>query len=203
MTADGARPLLAAVALTRRQLLAVVVAASALLTVVQACGPQVSTPPEPPRPRPAAPLASAPLGPEQDPDVLGAEASRFGDSPPLASAGAKPPRFDDWLGAGDGVGEGSKAILATLRASAPRVKECPVKNGYPTARCQCTIVCSLSFPPPKGRTLVRLPFVETDGLAFSIEVDGSVVWCEYRSGPGLRYPCSSLRQGAPKAAVAP
>lgn len=69
--------------------------------------------------------------------------------------------------------------LATLR---PAMARCGQRHEGLTpgfAGCACEVLCRARFPTEEGTTTIRFPFVEVDGLVFTIEPAGRVSSCAY------------------------
>ncbi|MEZ4336824.1 MAG: hypothetical protein R3B82_09375 [Sandaracinaceae bacterium] len=69
--------------------------------------------------------------------------------------------------------------LATLR---PAMIRCGQRHEGLTpgfAECACAVLCRARFPAEESTTTIRYPFVDVDGLAFTIEPAGRVSSCAY------------------------
>lgn len=70
--------------------------------------------------------------------------------------------------------------LATLR---PALTRCGARAEGALSpafgACVCEVMCRARFPAEQETTTIRFPFIDVDGLAFTIEPDGRVSACEY------------------------
>jgi len=91
-------------------------------------------------------------------------------SSPIAAPGVastEPPSRDDL-----------RSVVESLRPALSRCHDEPALTEA-SARCTCEVICRARFAPREGITEVRYPFVDVDGLVFTIASSGRVRGCEY------------------------
>ncbi len=134
----------------------------ASVLVLAACGG--APPPARPAPEPIARPAPRLLPPVTDRDLL--------DEPLVASERVELP-----------VSDRAPSRVEHLRTLRPAFVRCGARaRGALSAAfgaCACEVMCRARFPAEEEITTIRFPFLDVDGLAFTIEPDGRVSACEY------------------------